>query len=102
MIHVYYLKITEDVTDYEREFQDRCAPEIIMEDAITDNFQNMVDDASDYVCNLERKAEQLRKERDELAKAVIILNKVCGSCIEAKYISQSMDKAKRIIENGNA
>lgn len=51
---------------------------------------------------LATESEQLRKERDELAKEVVYLNAVCGNCVEVKYLLKTINLAKKVIENGNA
>lgn len=51
---------------------------------------------------LAQEAEQVRKERDELAKEVVYLNAVCGNCVEVKYLLKTINLAKKVIENGNA
>ncbi len=101
--HIYYIKITEDVSDYDPEFKPRADFGVILEDAIMGEYVRVAEDVSQEVEALKAENEQLRKERDDLARIILMVED--GSDLpvdedEWNYIVKICREAKKVNENG--
>ena len=63
--HIYYIKITEDVSDYDPEFKPRADFGVILEDAIMGEYVRVAEDVSQEVEALKAENEELKAKLDK-------------------------------------
>ena len=86
--HIYYIKITEDVSDYDPEFKPRADFGVILEDAIMGEYVRVAEDVSQEV-------EALKAENEELKAAVTMLEQKLRDVNKAHDRAEAkLDKAR--------
>ena len=68
--HIYYIKITEDVSDYDPEFKPRADFGVILEDAIMGEYVRVAEDVSQEVEALKAENEELKAKLDKAKDAL--------------------------------